>query len=78
MIGEVIALVLFVALGAVASWKLWCSEPSDDEEEEHTMAWHHCYGTCRVRYPDGKTSQPMSRRCAMDYQELFGGSIIPR
>lgn len=77
MTGAVIALVLFVALGAVASWMLWCAEPSGDEAE-HSMDWHRRNGTCRVRYPDGKTSQPMSRRCAMDYQELFGGSIIPK
>jgi hypothetical protein len=78
MFGVVIMIIIFVAVGMASFCMLWSYGAEPSGEGEHMMDWHRRHGTCRVRYPDGKTSQPMSRKCARDYQEWFGGSIIPR
>jgi hypothetical protein len=34
-------------------------------------------GQWRVRYPDGKMSKPFNRGTAENYQNMFGGEVIP-
>jgi hypothetical protein len=79
MVGFVIGLIglVLVAIGAVAlAFKL--SPSAKQDEAEHLMGWHQTYGEWRVRYPDGKISQPFSRQVAEDYAEMFGGEVIPK
>ena len=33
-------------------------------------------GEYRVRYPDGNQSEPMYLETALDYQKIFGGTVI--
>lgn len=43
---------------------------------DRMLIYHHMYGKFRVRYPDGKTSQPFDYPTAKDYKEMFGGEVI--
>jgi hypothetical protein len=70
----VFGFLLFLAIVALADG------PTErrEKEPEHLLVWHSAYGQWRVLYPDGEISQPFSLSVAEDYQELFGGQIVPR
>jgi hypothetical protein len=76
--GTVIGILLFLFFGGVIVFSLFSEPDSDADNSEHLTGWHHAYGKWRVRYPDGKISQPFNRQVAEDYKEMFGGEIIPR
>lgn len=72
-----VALVVLFFGGLLLACFFIGSEIGEDESE-HSMGWHSAYGKWQVRYPDGKVSQPFSRKVAEDYREMFGGEIIPK
>jgi hypothetical protein len=51
------------------------SEPSGRNCSRDHNAIH---GRWRVRYNDGKLSEPMCKDVAEDYASIFGGTVIPR
>lgn len=44
--------------------------------ENNMLLTHRIDGKFRVKYPDGKISQPFGYRTEKNYKEIFGGEII--
>jgi hypothetical protein len=70
--------ILFVIGWAVALILLCLFPGPETDNDEHSVGWHRGHGRFRVQYPDGKISQPFTRKVAEDYAEIFGGKVIPK
>lgn len=49
-------------------YKIWDSDGS--------LLNHRMKGKFKVKYPDGRISQPFSWRTAKSYKNIFGGEIL--
>lgn len=65
-----------VAVLVIALLFIWVFVP--EQTGDHSVGWHSAHGTHRVLYPDGQLSQPFSQKVAQDYQQLFGGKVVPK
>jgi hypothetical protein len=49
-----------------------------EPEEEASLDYQRIHGKFRVLYSDGWLSQPMNRKTARDYAEMFDGRVVLR
>ena len=74
---EDIALAVAFALLMIAAF-IFCARWDHNDGSDHNMDWHRRYGQWQVRYPDGKLSQPFTRKVAEEYAEMFDGVVVPK
>lgn len=71
MITALVILAALILLGGLFG----SAEPRGRGESRD---FNRLHGQWRVRYKDGKLSEPMCKDVAYDYAEMFGGRIIPK